>query len=222
MNIYNDSNLSHPLNDDELAMIDLVWDFVDKFHFNTLNVTTYRKNIINLINESINEDDFFIYEKICEKLYWNLRNKVKYLFDDQDDCIILTKNLCQDGLDEIMELFHNDNSYRSFINKLVLIDDVNKQISYKKMEGSSHIFNKNKLNDVVWIAMNKLDYEKMLTDPKKIQLINSSNYYYGYDYGLPNLNFGKPFMQSDDFRMRRIKKMYYDKKSEENWFKLIM
>ena len=35
---------------------------------------------------------------------------------------------------------YNDNSYRSFINKLILVDNINNNFYYKNMEGSAPIF----------------------------------------------------------------------------------
>ncbi|AYV75661.1 MAG: hypothetical protein Terrestrivirus2_169 [Terrestrivirus sp.] len=221
-NIYNSEDLLYPLDEDEIEQLDNTWNFLKKFQFNTIGVTEYRKKIINKISKSIDKENFYSYEKIAEKMMWNLRDKVKYLFNECSECIDHTEKLNETGLMTIMGKFYDDNSYRSYINKLILIDDNNDKIHYKKMEGSSCIFNQNKMNETIWIVMtDKNLYEKIIKEPKKIQLVDSPNYYHGYDYGLPNLNFGKPFIQSDSYRLRRIEKMYYDKNAENNWFKLI-
>jgi len=221
-NIYNSEDLLYPLDENEMEQLNNTWDFLKKFQFNTIGVTEYRKKIINKISKSVNKEDFYLYEKIAEKMMWNLRDKVKYLFNECSECIDYTEKLNETGLMTIMDKFYDDNSYRSYINKLILIDDNNNKIHYKKMEGSSCIFKQNKMNETIWIAMTDRNlYEKIIREPKKIQLVDSANYYHGYDYGLPNLNFGKPFIQSDSYRLKRIEKMYYNKNAENNWFKLI-
>ena len=63
-----------------------------------------------------------------------------------------------------------------------------------------------------------------MKDPYKIKnkYIELSNYYYQQDYGFPNLNLCTYNFNSDYDQIYRIKKMYYENKTGEFWFKLIL
>jgi len=178
--------------------------------------------LINEINNKYDLDDFYDLELIIEKLLWNLKNKLNYLYQDEQNCINQIFSLDEKGLESCLNKFYDDNSYRSFINKLILMSDTNNKIYHRNMEGSNDIFNKNDLNLRTWYSLkDKTTYESVITDPKKVKTINVPSLYYTLDYGFPNLNFGKPFIQSGGFRRNKIKKMFYDNDSEKNWFKLI-
>lgn len=221
MNIYKD-NVIYPLTDNEINKLDDVWNFINEFHFVTISLNEYRKNIINIIRNKYSLNEFLDYENIMEKILWNLQAKTKYLFQECQNCINHVDNLNDAGMNTVMDKFYDDNSYRSFINKLVLINDKDNEIYYRKMEGSSNIFTQNEFNTKLWMALNNRNrYEKIMNDPKKINLIEIPGYYYLHDYALPNLNFAKPFIQSTKHRYERIRKMYYDDNAENNWFKLI-
>jgi hypothetical protein len=221
--IYTDANLKYPLTSREYELVidNSVWNFINLFYFMTYSVTEYRNKIINNINNNIKEDEFFILEIICEKLLWNLKDRIKYLYDN--NCILYEEEFTEEGMNNIMNYFYDDTSYRSFINKLILIDDINNKIYYKKMEGSSPIFKQNDLNSQLWLILGNRDlYEKIMTDPNKIKSVIPSMYYYCNDYAFPNLNFGKPFIQSDNYRKKRINLMYYQNKENINWCKLYL
>jgi hypothetical protein len=221
--MYKNNKLKFPLTDNEYNCLDKVYNFINDFNFMEYNLKTYRSKIINLIRKKYSINEFMYYEKIAEKLFWNLRYKTYMYFLNNYNIIKLQSGT----LNEVNSLFHKDNSYRSFINKLILIQDKNLQNKYfyKKMEGSSHIFNKNKFNIITFCILHNRDlYEKIIKNPQEILSIKEPTYYFQYDYPYPNLNYGKPFIQSNNFRLKRIKKMYYDintDKSENNWFTLI-
>lgn len=217
--------------ENELLLMDKkIWDFTNLFNFCTYGVTSYRKCIINLINDNINEDDFYEYEILLEKMLWNLKEKTKYLFSHCCDNIIIkelsytNKKIYKNKMNEILSCYSQDNAYRSFINKLILVDDINKKLYYKKMEGNNYIFTKNEFNIKTWIPFKSNNctlYDSIMNDPKKITFIDIPKYYYSYDYPFPNLNFGKPFIYSEKFRKYRINQLYYSDNCEENWFKLL-
>jgi hypothetical protein len=39
----------------------------------------YRQYIIKIIRKKYTINEFYIYEKIINKLFWNLKNKIKYV-----------------------------------------------------------------------------------------------------------------------------------------------
>ena len=49
-----------------------------------------------------------------------------------------------------------------------------------------------------------------------------SKYYYEMDYGFPNINFCSYNSGSKDLKLKRIKKLYFSKNKDKNWFKLIL
>ena len=200
-NVYTDKSLEYMLNPEEVVIIDKVFDFVNKFNFVSITLAEYRTKLINDIQKTTRLDEFIMYEKIAEKLLWNLKSKTKHLYKDLSDCVNCVYELSESGLASALDKFYEDNSYRSFINKLVLIDDVNNKIYHRKMEGSAHIFEKNEFNLKLWIALNdKKTYELIMFNPSEITKLELPVYYFSSDYGFPNLNFGRPFIQSDKFR----------------------
>lgn len=230
--VYTNESLKYPLNNNEYDKIGVVWSFLNRFMSAIISVSEYRKKLISSIREECNEDDFFKMEIICEKLLWNLIDKVKYLYKDNDFCIDCITDLNENGIDEILDKFYEDNSYRSFINKLILIDDTKGKIYHRPMEGSASLFKNNEMNSkVLKILAHRKLYEQIMKNPKKIQLVETPKYYICGDYGFPNLNLGKPFIQSDNFRRKRIKNMYYNetyakneklRTSENYWYKLML
>lgn len=221
--IYTDKQLKYPLTDSEYVNINDVWDFIKNFYFMTYTLHDYRSKLINKIAKKYTDKEFYRFELLVEKLFWNLRDRTHIYFltdsmKNMSDLSPLQEGSCNDMICKM----YNDNSYRSFINKLVLIDDINNKYYYKKIEGSFKIFFKNEFNLYTSIVLfNRNLYEIIMMDPQKIKNIYTPEFYYEYDYPFPNLNFGKPFIQSKKYRIKRIKKMYYDQNSENNWFKLL-
>ena len=214
--IYLNNDLKYPLNNYEHGRINDVWEFINLFRFVSYNLHTYRTKIISSIREKYKPSIFFELEKIAEKLFWNIRYKIK-----NDDLPLLKEGSKKEMLAEMYE----NNSYRSFINKLILIADIDDKYYFKVMEGSADIFNKNKFNLLTAkVFFDRNLYESVMGDVIAINSIKDPEYYHQYDYPFPNLNYGKPFIYSDIFRLKRINNMYFDKsilKSESNWFKLI-
>src|SRR5437868_2724292 len=197
--------MEYPLNDNEYNKLDLAWEFLNLFTKPIISVSEYRRALINNIINKYDIDTFGELEIICEKLLWNLINKVRQIYENTNqeyECIDCETNLTRHGYDKIMNKYNEDNAYRSFINKLILIDDINNKIYHRPMEGTS-IFHDNKFNSKIWkIMSDRTLYEKIINNPEEIQNIENPKYYICGDYGFPNLNFGKPFIYSDEFRKK--------------------
>ena len=219
MNLYINENLKFPLTNFEYDKLDDVFEFINNFYFLTYNLGKYRKKIIKIISKKYKIEEFLLFEKILEKLFWNIR----YLISEQN--LLNTNNDFKnsDDLETILNELYRDTYYRSFINKLVLIDDINNTIYYKKMEGSSHIFCQNYFNLATMMALkDRTQYEKILINPKLIKEIVCPKYYHQLDYAFPNLNLVMPFIQSDNYRLYKIKLMYYNDDCEKNWYRLLI
>lgn len=249
-NIYRNKLLKFPLEENEYKEIQKVWDFLDFFKKDYVFFTDHRDYIIKSVQDNYSPNEFLFYENIANKLFWNLRwllfplfinqniNEKEYnkiIEDNYDDyleipnCLILSKKInyenSEDMANKIREESLLNNYYRSFINKLIMVDKTKKIIHVKEMEGSSEIFSKNYFNlYTMSILFDKELYEEIMKNPfliknKKLQL---PNYYHQMDYGFPNLNTCAFSIGSNEEKINRILKMYYDaSKSPKYWFKII-
>jgi hypothetical protein len=212
--------LKFPLNETEINLLDNVFKFNNAFRFSKYSLRDYRYKLIKKIRSKYSFDEFYNYELISEKIFWN----IKYLLENG------SSNITKDTSEKIQNMVNRNNSYRSFINKVILIDDNNSdklEYYYKPQEGSSKIFSSSfKINKFIsQIMCDKKLYDSVINNPDFKKYINDDELYYSFEYGFPNLNFGKPFMQSENYRKKRIKLMYYMDNiinSEKNWFKLIV
>lgn len=250
--IYTSKYLKYPLTSEEYVYIDQIWKFLEIFENTYIFNSDFRHAVISKIRKEYDIEKFYKYESILNKMFWNLRwllfplwynteltekeyeEFVKNNYDNHQqlpDYLLLCeaeKFKDENDLDKKLKKnpFFESTYYRSFINKLVIIDKKNKTIFIKPIEGSSHIFGKNYFNLLTMtILFDKELYEEIMTKPYTIKYkhVKLSEFYYEYDYGFPNLNFCTYQFGSEEDRQRRIKKMYfyYGKKADKYWFKLI-
>lgn len=224
-NIYNNTELKYPLTPDEIKHIESVWKFIKIFNKHFLYIADYRDYLIKKINKKYTIDEFYLYETIANKLLWNLRVILLPYFTKTSLCHQI-KYTNTNELDEKIKKAeaYLGTYYRSFINKLIIVDKKDHSIYYKKMEGSSSIFHQNKFNLLtMYVFLNRELYEKVMQNPiiykEYIEIL--PEYYYQYDYGFPNINLCIYKIGIDDDRQYRIKKMYYEK-NPENWVRLII
>jgi hypothetical protein len=219
--IYRNSRLKYPLSDKEYNDLDKVWKFLEEFKIGVYTLHKFRKKIIETINETYKVDEFFYFEKILDKMFWNLRSEVAQFVD--------TRNVASFDISDmeiVVDKLHDDNYYRSFINKIINIDDKGKKIYYKSIEGSIPFFNNDYFNLLTsFILLDRGLYERVMGEPNNVvsimEHIELPKMYYEYDYPFPNLNMCCPLIGTDEFRIKKINKMYYDKDAENNWFQLI-
>jgi len=246
--IYTNSGLKYQLNDNEYKNIDKVWELINIFNKPFICITDYRNYLIKKIKKKYTVEEFYFLESIINKLFWNLRwlmfplfvkpklNNEEYdafvsnNYDDYKeipDSLLLCNKISYDGEDDLDKKLksislNSDTYYRSFINKLIIVDKVSKVIFNKKMEGSSEIFSKNFFNlYTMTVLLDRKLYEKIMGDPyvAKSMHIELSSYYYEYDYGFPNLNYCTYSFGDEEYRINRVKNMYY-KGSADYWYKL--
>ena len=249
-NIYTDPILKYPLTDKEYDRIDDVWRFLLYFENNDIFNSDFRVRTISAIKNQYTIDEFYNYETILRKLFWNLRWAIFLLWVkpdlSEDEYYKLIKNdygnykeipnsllLCEthsykDESDLQNKLqksdFFDKTYYRSFINKIVIIDKQNNKIIMKPIEGSSHIFKKNYFNLLtITILFDKALYKEVMNNPYiiKFKKIKTAPYYHQQDYGFPNLNFCTFEFGTKEDMINRIKKMYYYK-NDKYWFKLLL
>lgn len=246
MDSYRDKILKYPLTNQEYEILDKVWEFIDIFNKNYILVSEYKNYLINTFGK-YSPEEFMLLESIANKLFWNLRWLLFPLWitpdmseNDYDKFIKNNYNkinelpysllLCkcekytntQDLENKLTnhEIF-NTTYYRSFINKIIMIDKSNKTIITKEFEGSSNIFSKNYFNLLtIFILFNRKIYEAVMKDTYnfKNHKITLPEFYFQYDFGFPNLNFCTYSFGTEKDRLDRIKKFYY---SNYKWTKLI-
>ena len=251
--VYRTNILKYPLTDNEYKLIDEVWEFLEIFAKEYIYVTNYRKSTINIIREKYTLEQFYIYECILNKIFWNLRwmlfplwiynnfTKKEYMnyvannygqSDEIPSCSLLLYDMVkykneQDMNNKIKDVYDKHmNFYRSFINKIIMVDKQKKCILIKPMEGSSNIFSKNYFNLLTFTIFFDRDlYEKTMNDPynTKYSEIILSEYYYQYDYPFPNLNCCVYSFGTKKDKMKRIELLYFNKNEpyDNNWFKII-
>lgn len=201
-------------------MNDKVWKLLKIFGEPYINLTKYRNKLIKKISRKFTVDEFYECEKIIDKMFWDLREKI----GKNDSCCKVIEYNGVDDLDNKIYGIIDDIGiyYRSFINKLIIVDKDNKRIYYKKMDSSSYIFNKNEFNLLsLTILFNKELYEGVMNDTININNIELPKYYFELDYCFPNVNCCKYNLGSKDDWINRIKKYYYND-TAEYWFKLII
>lgn len=245
IDIYTNNKLKYPLDANEYGDIDSVWNLINIFAKPFLHVTDYRNFLLKTIKRySITE--FYHLETIINKLFWNLRwimfiwfinpqlNEKDYNLFIQDygnhKEIPNSLTMCNkinyadsNDLERELKKINLNTFYRSFINKLIIIDKSNKVIYYRDMEGSADIFNKNNFNLLTMtILLDRNLYEKVMSNPYKYKNldIELSQYYYQYDYGFPNLNYCIYDFGNEEYKKHRIEKMYHEKDAKY-WFKII-
>lgn len=230
--VYINNDLKYIISNKEYKNIDKAWKLINIFNKPFVSVTDQRNYLIKYIKRNYTANEFYFLENIIEKMFWNLRWAVFPLFVKSksekipDELIMCEKLKYDDDLDEkIGEIIsNNDTYYRSFINKIIIVDKANKTIYNKKMEGSSDIFSKNSFNlYTMTVLLNRDLYERVMSDPHNIKNLDIElpHYYYQYDYGFPNLNYCAFNVGDKEFKLNRINKMYYNKDAS-HWFKLIL
>lgn len=247
-NIYKSDILKYPLNDDEIGILNNCWELLNEMNKKYIFIFEQRKNLIKFVKNKYTIDEFYVIENVINKLFWNLRwliyplfsdnkiNEIKYdeiITENKLDALPKYLTLCEcmkyDDINDLKYKIKNStvyesNFYKSYINKIIIVDKKNKTLYLKPMEGSSSIFNKNYFNLLTMsILFDRKMYEKIMKNPYKIlnTKIQLSNFYYQYDYGFPNLNFCTYYFGDESQRLDRIKKMYYYKGSKY-WKKLII
>jgi hypothetical protein len=251
--IYKNKYLKHPLTEEEIKQLPQVWKFLKYFKKRFIFITDYRDYIIDKINAKYTPEEFYKYESILNKMFWNLRwlmfplwtnpyiTESQYLdflkskydgFERLPYSLLMCKYQKYNNSDELNQklqhsYLYEDTYYRSFINKLIIVDQKDKVIITKSMEGSSDIFSKNWFNLLSFHILFDQDlYEQVMENPFTIrdETISLSQYYYQYDYGFPNLNVCAHSFGSKEDNIRRIKKMYYNTSSNKakHWYRIIL
>jgi hypothetical protein len=178
------------------------WIFIELFKTTaekSKSVSDFRIEIIKLIKKNYTIEEFYLYEKILNKLVYNLLYKyniVNYNKSEIKDDIFVSFPL----------------SESSYANKLLLYDEKNNKLIYVK--NYKDILNQ-PITKLINCLQDKETYNAIL-NKENIKLKNL-NTYYPYDYPFPNINLFFYNQNSKETWIRNIKHMYYSKNAEKNW-----
>lgn len=212
LNPYNNINLKFTLNNKELEVLDEIWVFIDNFRISELTRSKYRNKIINLIKKKYNLETFYFYEKIVEKIYWNLVLKIKQDLKIKPEIFLKKeKNYDKNKITNKI-LMRNKKIKESTVRKTFIITQ-NNNLLYKYLYP-------NDLDLLVGsIMQNRSVYETIMSDNSFIYDIEIEPYNNNieFDYPYPNLNTIKYFQQNKKQRMHNINNLYYNDDAEKNW-----
>jgi hypothetical protein len=221
MKPYDDNKLKYPLIYQELLLIGKVWEFMESLRLTTLTRSEYRKKIITRIKQKYTVDDFFVYETIVEKMYWNLHNVIfphishskifKRIIDDYSPVKIKDKLLSRNVSDD-------SNVGESTVRKTYVLDKKLSEIIYKYKYPDD-------LDLILFsIMINRSLYETIMTNSDDISLnyldeliTEPYDNFIEFDYGYPNFNTIKPFTYSIKDRYNNINNMYYSNLYGYRW-----
>jgi hypothetical protein len=202
-NPYNNNNLKYSFSENEMKIIDNVWEFINYFRETFLTRGKYRRNIKNKIRQKYSIEEFYKYEKIVEKLYWNLVNKIKSEINLDQKIYIKRKFNLKNIENRILK--RNVKVKESNVNKTYVITDNNELIYKYKYPDDLDI-------TVSSIMINRSVYETIMSDEENIFNIDIEPYnnIVEFDYLFPNLNTIKSFVNNKNERINKISKMFYD------------
>jgi hypothetical protein len=207
----------YKLTEKEESYIDNYWKFINEFinpKINGLNndwktyidsktqkeklfsPCEYRKYIIKIISHKYTIDEFYLYEKILNKLLWNLLKHLKILPY------------------EIKHEVKYKKKERSFSHKLH-IKNIDKEINFENYLSLNEV---DIYTKVFAIMSNRKLYEKIIKNKLNIKDISGLSFYYPCDYPFPNVNFIFYNKNNKKEWIDRIKKLYYNDNSDEEWY----
>jgi len=210
INPYN-NNFKYNLSDDEIKLIDKIWQFIDDFRETKLNRNKYRKYIINKIKNDYTLDQFCTFEEIVEKMYWNLYYKIKDNYNFTSDIFIKRD-------------FNLNNMENKILSKNTKIKESTVRKTYFITQNNHLLYKYEYPNDLDLlmssIMINRSLYETIMGNSIDIYKIKIEPYnnIIEFDYPFPNLNTIKKSKESREKRCHNINKLYYENNSIENWF----
>lgn len=202
------NNVRYKYTEYELDNIDKAWNLIEELKMKEIEFRKYRDRIIKHVSNNYTIDDFFILEKIIEKLYWNLKEKIKEYLNEKIN--IKMYNISE--FDRAKKtVYDNKHFYRSYANKTMIIQD--KTIYVKETDLMSTTSDKTKLETYVQKIINNRDvYETiMLSNEIDDEIINNldDQQINSFDYPYPNVNTLIYNQENDDIRKKNIKYYYY-------------
>jgi hypothetical protein len=212
MSAYTSDHLKYKYTIDEINIVDKMWVFIKDMTFDIRPYYKFRKDVIKNISKKFSFDEFKILEMMVEKTYWNCRNIIDAKFGQT-----MRTNIAKDIEGALNIVYDDENYHKTFINKLVVIDDHANTIYTRRFE----FFDYN-ISICNTIMRHRDVFETLVNNPDKIEDLVSQldiNTNFHFDYPYPNLNIITPFVGSNEFRNNKIRKYFYVPNSD--WGELI-
>ncbi len=188
------------LTEEEKRIIDKYWEFIEDIKQTEFTKHNYRKKIIKLIRGKYTPEEFYLYEKIAEKLY---------LKEIKDLDSLNKQNIeAYEDKEPALRRVKNNNYYRSEINKYIIEED-----NQYKITTEPQLYFSTRMNEIM---TNREVYE----EKKKPKTSDKEKTNFNFIYVFPNINYLGIVNKSKDDRIKKIKKYYYEDDSEKNWFNL--
>jgi len=199
----------HKLTKIEELNLDMYWDFIETFKLSydpnknpnrwIEGVDGYRLELIPKIRKKYTANDFYKYEKILNKLLWNLLEKIKFKIDPN----------YLDLREKSNKVFVGSCRHKTYLdddkNKIYYVFDYYKlfhQLKYDKII-------KEKVARIFHILSDRKLYEKFMNNIIIIDDINPKKYFYPYDYPFPNINLLFYNKNKKDIWINNINKLYF-------------
>jgi hypothetical protein len=201
----------YKLNTNEVNKLDEYWEFIDTFNKFMIeddpmfSVSKYRNNMIKVIKKKYTAEEFYFFEKILNKLLWNLLEKYEIKIKDiQYNCPPAFEFNNGSAINKQRFKFNNNEIFFPL---------------YKFI----HTYNETPQNLMkIFHALRYREiYEKLIKDKDYIKKIKEITYYYPNDYMFPNINLIFYNINKKSLWIKRIKAYYYSN-NDSNWYKIII
>jgi len=204
------NKLKYQLTPQENNKLDDYWKFIKIFNVKnneTYSVKEYRYDIIKKIQKKYTIDEFYFYEKILNKMLWNL---------------LVIYKISLNKIDFTTKIAFGING-GSYINKQLMLTEGGKNIifpDYRNLKLNNKV--SQDLFKILTILRRRDMYEKAIEDKDYINNIKKiDSFYYPNDYPFPNVNLIEYNDNNKDVWIKRIK-AYYFMKDDSHWYKLIL
>jgi hypothetical protein len=164
------------------------------------SVSNYRKYIIEEIRKRYNIEQFYLYEKMSNKLLHNLLEHIDFNIDN-----IYIK----DKVIKIYKIINDEKELKGSFSHKLYITDLKKNISYTFFDYKN--INKIDIITKIFTIMSERKlYEKVMKDELYLEDIICKSSYYPFDYPFPNVNLIFYNKNNKKYWIDRIKKLYYN------------
>jgi len=210
----------YKLTEKELNNLDNLYKFIDLFLHPKINglaknwfdangsifgAYEYRIYIRNIISNNILLNDFYMYEKILNKLLWNLFKHIKFNILNITKSAYVINNITDE------QKINTKNKYKRSYSHKIWLKDTKKNISYFFKDYPKLLLNEY-IQKIFTVMCNKELYENIMNNKENINnVIPLQTYYYPYDYPFPNINLLFYNRNNKKIWINKIQKLYYNK-----------
>jgi hypothetical protein len=170
------------------------------FHYGPFH---YRDEIIQKIRKNYTPEQFYFFERIANKLLWNLIEKINFSIYNIDR--LKEKRTYEDLImcSPVIEIIPEGSSYS---HKQVLFNEkINRKYYFHSYDTLAYDTNIVIINKMIVIMSNRKIYNNIMKKRISINKVPLGKYYYyPFDYAFPNINL-----------------IFYNENSKEDWLRKI-